>query len=590
MREVLLEAGIVPTIEECAAAMDDVASERCDLFGALPAFVERFEDDKSDVVVAAACAIDYGLFPRRQPNGSQSDNPFVPAFGSPEEHFQRIKEADEGAMLRIWADLAVHVRNPVTKARLHDLLWVTRHGDNPHRHARAAIEAYLVSAKQDACAGHAAIEALDRSLALSASLNATEHLQDITRVGLAQLDHQQQQPEASRDLTVVTAALRLLVALPPEHRPISLADRIADAHDAFSDEDMLGKDALFKIEQELAGGDAEAIQRIRHRATQAWTAEADRQERWHRVHALEQVEKWAQGTTNASDLVAGARRARQEMESGVFQWAEINVSADIPTADIERELARVVGEDNVELALLRFGGWGPPTGNPAEIADAVAREAETSRLMDIIPEALHHPSGFEVKTFTTAEEKHERRIKRHQEFHARIHGDLAAEALTRIGAAYPRRWGGLATFFASDLIWPPEAHAFSRAFEHFWAGRYDEAILVALPRIEAILRRTARALGGVVFRPPEANRPGGLKTLGEVLRLLQGKVDDGWWQSFWFVLADPIGLNLRNEYSHGLRDEGDAIDAALVLQLAAHLRLRTLEPTTASSEQSANDG
>ena len=580
----------MPTVEECAAAMDDVARSQCDLFAAGPDFIKRFEDKGLDIVVAAARALDYGFSPAALGNMRRTTNPFAPAFGSPEEHFQWLKETDNGATLRIWAELAAHVRNPVAIARLHDLLWVTEYGDAPHTHARAAVEAYLDLARRDECAGHPAIRALERSLALSKSLNSVRDLPEIVKLGLAQLDLEQRRADTLPDLTVVTAGLRLLATVPSEHRPDSLANRVADAHDAFGDEDMLGREALFKIEQDLAQGDADAIQRIRHRAAEAWTTEADRREGWQRVHALEQVEKWAQGAKDAGALVAGARRARQEVESGVYQWAEIDASVDIPAADVDRELMRIVGEDNLELGLVRFGGWGPPTGNPAEIEGTVDRRMETTRLLDLIPETLHHPAGFEVKTFTIPEEKRERRIKMEQELHARIHGALAEEALKRLGSAYPRRWGQLANFFVSDLIWPPEAYAFGRAFEHFWAGRYDEAILVALPRIETILRRTARAMGSVVFRPPEADRPGGLKMLGEVLRLLDGKVDEGWRQAFWFVLADPLGLNLRNEYSHGLRDPGDAVDAALILQLAAHLRLRTLEPARDSRDSSTGTG
>ena len=580
----------MPTVEECAVAMDDVASSQCDLFAAGPDFIKRFEDKKSDVVVAAAHALDYGFSPSARRDMRQAANPFAPAFGSPEEHFQRLMETDNGATLRIWAELAVHVRNPAAAARLHDLLWVTKYGDAPHTHARAAVEAYLALARRDECAGHPTIQALKRSLALSVLLNSAEHLPEIAKLGLAQLDLAQRETDTPPDLTVVTAGLRLLAAMPSEHRPDNLADRVADAHDAFGGEDMLGREALFKIEEDLAEGDVDVIQQIRRQAAEAWTTEADRREGWHRVHALEQVEKWAQGAKDASDLVTKARRARQEAESGVYQWAEIDASVDIPAADIDRELMQIVGEDNLELGLVRFGGWGPPTGNPAEIEGTVDRRMETTRLLDLIPETLHHPAGFEVKTFTTPEEKRERRIKMEQEFHTRIHGALAEEALRRLGSTYPRHWGQLANFFVSDLIWPPEAHAFGRAFEHFWAGSYDEAILVALPRIETVLRRTARAMGSVVFRPPEADRPGGLKMLGEVLRLLDGKVDEGWRQAFWFILADPLGLNLRNEYSHGLRDPGDAVDAALILQLAAHLRLRTLEPVRDNRDPSADNG
>ena len=39
------------------------------------------------------------------------------------------------------------------------------------------------------------------------------------------------------------------------------------------------------------------------------------------------------------------------------------------------------------------------------------------------------------------------------------------------------------------------------------------------------------------------------------------------------LLTEPTGFNLRNRYLHGQVEEAQQVDAALVLQVAAYLRL-----------------
>ena len=128
--------------------------------------------------------------------------------------------------------------------------------------------------------------------------------------------------------------------------------------------------------------------------------------------------------------------------------------------------------------------------------------------------------------------------------------------------------------FAGSVFESHQADAFARALAHYWERRFDEAIHVALPRIEAVLRRMLVATGGIAYTEPHGGHSGHYKTLGTILSELRGRLpDEGWRRSMMVVLAEPAGLNLRNRYLHGLIVNVEQLHAALVLQVAAYLRL-----------------
>ena len=71
-------------------------------------------------------------------------------------------------------------------------------------------------------------------------------------------------------------------------------------------------------------------------------------------------------------------------------------------------------------------------------------------------------------------------------------------------------------------------------------------------------------------------RPGGVRTLGTVLRDLELTSSDHmvrWWRFFRVALTEsPPGLNLRNRYAHGLVTSATTQDAVVVLRICALLR------------------
>ena len=451
------------------------------------------------------------------------------------------------------------------------------------------------TAEIPACEAFQTCLVLDRALTLSKSLKADDHLPRIVeqgQIGLGRVLARDDRPTSH----LVVWFLTLLSDVPESHRPPLLDEQLDAAHVSFEQEitdpqhAAFERSSLFELQQRLANGDRD-VARLRREAAELWLARANEDETPRRLVALEEAERWASGAAGESDIMASIGRLRQGTGRDAFEWHRIEVPVTISSDLVEREVTPVVGADRLEYALMRFAAWGPPTGDPATVEQQAHEQLASRRFADLLSQTRLHPSGFVIKDFRTPLEKRQSKIAQGHEWQALLHAQLAVEVLSRIDCAYERDLGQLSAHFASDLRWPREAAAFARSFEHFWAGRYDEAILVALSRVEAVVLRMAASTGAIVYTPPQGDRAGALKALGEVLRLLRGQIEESWWQAFWFILVDPIGLNLRNEYVHGLRSEGSPQDAALILHLAAHLRLyEAREAPAALTESSEQAG
>jgi hypothetical protein len=161
---------------------------------------------------------------------------------------------------------------------------------------------------------------------------------------------------------------------------------------------------------------------------------------------------------------------------------------------------------------------------------------------------------------------------------------LCARALDRIGARPDRPdREALTGFFENEFIDGEPAERIARAVELYWDGQPDESAHVLVPRLEAVLREMARQVGIPVVREPLPGREiGGAEMLGALLRELQGAfADQGWHAYLLNLLADPLGLNLRNSIGHGLHGTVGHVDAALLVQAAvllAGMSARPVEP------------
>ena len=549
-----------------AELLDEISRDRCDVIRVGFEF-ERHEHNPGGGDAEAVLAALQLQHAEPDDEGRPAPAPFHYPWGP--------REAASPDVIAVWEALLDMIRSRAVRARLHDLLWIERAGKQPFLHATAAIEDYVAAADAAACNALHRAFMLARALELCRQINARDLFGSISTAAQRALTAEVERRNVAQRPGVSVRLLELLTDLPDAHRPDDLSSRLSEIHTLLEGDHPHRREAIFQIEQKLAPDDPDEVVRLQRSSVRVWIDWALAQEGgvFRRI-ALGMALERANNIAGAEDLREEIRLLMQEIGDEALGLGEIAVESEMPAEQIEEFANYVVGDDGVAEALGRFGDWGPPTGDPKENADAVDREREEFVFLRLMPVSVIDDQGRPIRSFSTDDERRELALLRREILSASFHGSLATLILDRIGKRYGPTPTQLARVFARGFVEPHQADALARAFAHYWAGRFDEAVHVALPRIEAILRQMLVAAGGIAYTEPHGGHAGHYKTLGTVLSELRGRLgDEGWRRSMMIVLAEPAGLNLRNRYLHGLIAEVEQLHAALVLQIAAYLWL-----------------
>ncbi len=280
-----------------------------------------------------------------------------------------------------------------------------------------------------------------------------------------------------------------------------------------------------------------------------------------------------------SGLAEEAKQLRSELGSISEEELDLKkVSSEIkvPTDEVERFVASFVKSDAWEDALTAFGAYGPPGGEPEEIDREVKRQMNEQPLQFLMTKIVVDADTNAAIFRATDEASHEvAAIAERRQFAARIWSVFAVDVLRRVEGKYGRpSREHLTASFTSEFIDEDVAERIACAFELWWDDQPDESAHVLAPRLEAVLREVARRLGLPVIREPVANKPGGVRSLGDLLYAMKERVATPGWHGYLVnLLVDPLGLNLRNVIGHGLRAPIGHDDSALLLHAACFLRL-----------------
>jgi hypothetical protein len=561
--------------------INDAALRNCDLHKAEKELRAQIDDPDDANSRAAVWALNYRLISSRDEEGRANYGPFGPMMELGGRVFPPYLADVEPHTLAIWQDLSEHLEVSSVSARVHDLLWVRQSSAAPHKHARQAILAYLAASQAEGCGGLEVTDMLDRALELARLLNATELIPPLVTRMTAVIMHELDLDDAISRPGIYVPLLRLLAGLPPDDRPAELGLLLQRAHELHEDSHPFIRESLFQLSEMLEPHSQHRGQ-LRRQKVQMWLEWAVKQDGVLRMVELTKALELANNTPEAADLGDIIRRHLQAMDRATLGLKTVSSRIQIPTEEAERLISRIVGDDNLDGALSRFGAWGPPTGDPQQTLRTVEDQMRRFPMQFLVTQVVTHAAGYPIKYLETDDDKRLHAQVRQEVLAASMHAVFAMQALDRVGERFKPTRKEVQTLFQTDLINSDQADAFARAVEHYWAGNFDEAVHVALPRLEAVLRRMLARVGGVVYREPRGPEPGGVRTLGVLLQNLRPVLDPGWWRFLSVVLTEPLGLNLRNEYLHGLVPLGSKHDATLVLKAAAYLRLlRTQSPPPA---------
>jgi hypothetical protein len=372
--------------------------------------------------------------------------------------------------------------------------------------------------------------------------------------------------------------LRSFVDLHENQQPAELLELLDRTSQRWGDDPYIFE-AISELQARLAS--PQRLAEIRRAQVARWRDMAGKGDAMLRVAFLERALETARvhGLPEEADDI---RRELQDISPDDLALETISAEVSLTDEEVGEIVDHLVAHDSWEESLSQFGTQGPPGGSPGEIADEVRREAEEFPLTQLFTKTVmgHGTAASRLKA-TTEDQRRELDEAERRAFHASFWSILFVRVLEEI----PKRHGqpsreDMAAFFNTELIGPVRAERIARALELFWDGQADECAHILVPRLESILRDMARRAGLPIIREPVADKPGGVRTLGVLLRELGSAMPDAGWHAYLVnLLTDERGINLRNSIAHGLKEQIGLGDAALLIHAACYLQLLRLSPS-----------
>lgn len=296
----------------------------------------------------------------------------------------------------------------------------------------------------------------------------------------------------------------------------------------------------------------------------------------HLQHALEIARQYG-----LREQMEELRRELQEVRPEDLDLKEVSAEIALPTEQIERLIEQVAGGGDWPDCLERFAVlYGPPSGAHDKNVELIHELKARSPLLFMIPRVEFGPEGTTLRELRTEEEHVEGALAQHERDGIVIWSLIAADTLARILERHGEpSEEELGAFFETSLIPADLAKQLAHGVVLFARGAYDDSAHALALRIERAVREICRRAGLVVSREPIGSEPGGVRPLGHLLAALAGILDESWRRYLVNTLTEPLGVNLRNRIAHGLIGEAQAYDAALLVHVAAFLRiLESREP------------
>jgi hypothetical protein len=473
--------------------------------------------------------------------------------------------------LAVWASALGHLGDvPIVTARLGDLLWLRRYGDKPYLFAVAAHDAMCELSAGDRLNDIEKTDVLRRALTIALEINDKTRLAatiDLV-LGLAErtLDAGAEKPGVTMRL------LDALAALPVPHRPTDLDERLERAATVYTDDPFI-VDAIIDTRLALLPPDEPRAVALRRDASRIWEEAADRESGLRRLMHLQRAIDQAREHGESDELERLRAKAQTSAESEELGLQAVSATIEIPREKVERFLGAFTAGDDPLSWLTRFAAYCPVPADPEKSAAEARQMMKAHPLQYLTTKVVVDRDNLPLAIIRDEDEHLRVAIIENESRAIEVWATFAVDILRAI-----QQKGGadrsvlLAFLTRGGLIDAAVAEKFANAFDHFWQGRYDEASLVALPRIETVLRTAARRLGIRTYTEPGAGRAVGRHAaLGDLLAKVEGRVPEDHRRFLRVVLTEQLALNIRNRLLHGLSVDTTPHEAALVLQMASLL-------------------
>ncbi|MUL46929.1 hypothetical protein FZI85_16110 [Mycobacterium sp. CBMA293] len=537
---------------------------------------QNVPDDAPRLVAAVCWVVDYAT------EISDRNAKLVPRhlFGDRTEppHVRNVDESIKGA----WRDLFALAKSPAARSRLAHLLFQLG-GAGGREMAAVAVDTYV----QSAAIWQRRTDAIEDLKVASRVARAVNDDEGATAAVDLLLDNVGMLLEADNpNLTggVVIHALRHATAeAEPSTRLGAVLEQAAEAL-TFPDE----RDEVLQLILSRCVDDAGRQQLWRRRVDAYLTSADDAESEIMRILLREKAVQIADksGIKEVRERAASVLQTARDRDLEVIR---VESSSNLYDELFEEMRDRFIAGDTWERALMSFAACGPLNGNTARNRDIVHEHHNLAPLTALFPAIVFGPGNLPYFRATTPDEKFEYDLtKLEAQIIAGMLGPLIA-ALHEI----PRRFGLPTTQQMAEFLatWPgihrSALPSVVLALQRFWVGDTPGAIHTLVPKIETLIRELLLRIDYGMYALEQSHRPGQYPALGFLIDALAGRfnISESGVRFLKVVLNEPPGLNIRNQFAHGIVEYGDAGTAALIIHTALFVGiLSPVEPAAAEDD------
>ncbi len=484
----------------------------------------------------------------------------------------------------LWGELADRVTNPLLRARLHDLCFVTGTGLK-HVHSANAADAYLELAQR--YEGRAsssergwqimslASRSLTRAFTLARAMNQRELVTRARSIAVDLASLAVEDPDAGHG-----TVLSLLEPVVDERDSPDEIDEILDAAQArFGTDGWAAKD-IAGFQARHAKDDEERLE-YRRRQVEAHVNMADNAQPIVALGHLQDAEELSH-RYGLKDLNERIRVRLQDLRGQDLGLTRIEVRDTISRDEIDPLLDRFLGQETWWAALVvMVSSLGPPTGNVDALRSQVPEFMTLAPIATSIGRTVIGPDG--APRDETPGGDPEAVLRQLQGLQLRRTGAFYIIALRAI----LERWGEISEadaierFTQAPHVSESAARKIGDALNRHRRGDFEGATSILVPQIENMARQLHQLAGIPVTRPGGRGSSRENLGLGALLDQIEewGRSTLTSWVSF--LREFLIGhLNYRNDTSHGNIDEVGEYESALVIVAAVFLTLVEQGKTT----------
>ena len=283
-----------------------------------------------------------------------------------------------------------------------------------------------------------------------------------------------------------------------------------------------------------------------------------------KVHAFERIHEIYQKykDKNFQEITKATNRISQEIGQLDLDWnkslKEISVSTKIKNEEIDKFLKAIFGEENeykLENILLRIVvNFLPKQKN---IEDQLKEISKDHPLQYLCTTQIVSEDGMPIAKLSSLEEDYDNHFQSYATKYLQFNSFFLSLTMDELKKQISKE--EIVKYFQESLLFQNENKEYRKyAFNAYWDSKYIVSSHLFIPLIESAVRELVRICGGIILKP---NDIGGydilslnilLKKQGDILKSVFSKIGHDIPFYFRLVLTEKLGMNLRNNFAHGL--------------------------------------